>query len=404
MASNVWKLYLYQLFLNLGFWWPIWVIYLQEELGLGLAEIGLLEVPFWLTMIALQIPVAAMADRFGRKPVLALGALTLAVAVALFGLARGLGLVLASYLFWGASLTMTIGPASAFLYDSLYSIGRQEEYRRLAGVSYAVVMGAALVAMLSGAPMAAALGLRFPIFLSAGTAALALVLSLTFREPTLALRSERPPSLLRVAREGLALAARRPTVRYAVLFYGVPSLASVAPIIYAQPFLVEHGVSLGQVGAWQAPLRLAGAMGALSAPAWGRALGSRVALKGLAAAAMASYGLLALWDSLAAGVAFLALNFAFAASQPLLTDYLHRRLPTEQRATVVSLTTLVYAAVMMSAAVGVGRVADAMSLRAAFALLALLAMAPGLALSLLWHRADAQEAVTAGPQRVATVG
>jgi len=93
-----------------------------------------------------------------------------------------------------------------------------------------------------------------------------------------------------------------------------------------------------------------------------------------------------------------------AASQPLLTDYLHRRLPTEQRATVVSLTTLVYAAVMMSAAVGVGRVADAMSLRAAFALLALLAVAPGLALSLLWHRADAQEAVTAGPQRVATVG
>ncbi len=401
MAANAWKLCLFQFFLNLGFWWPIWVIYLREELGLSLTEIGLLEIPFWVTMIALQVPVAALADRFGRKMVLALGAVTLAVAVTLFGLARGLDLLLVSYLFWGASLTMTTGPASAFLYDSLHAVGRQEHYQRLAGISYAMVMAAALVAMVSGAPMAAAWGLRFPIFLSAGTAALALAVSLAFQEPTTALMEERPPSLVRVAREGLSLAARRPTLRYALLFFGVLSLASVAPILYVQPFLVEHGVSLGQVGAWQAPLRLAGAMGALSAPLWGRALGQRPALQGMVLLAVGSYALLALWDSLGAGVAFLALNFVFAASQPLLTDYLHRRLPTGQRATVVSLTTLAYAVVMMCAAVGIGRVADASSLRAAFALLAMLAAGLGLPLSLLWQQAEARETAR---ERAAALG
>ena len=68
--ANIWKFYLYQFLLNFQLWWPIWVIYLTEERGLSLGQVTLIDVPFWGSIIALQIPAAAIADRWGRRPTL----------------------------------------------------------------------------------------------------------------------------------------------------------------------------------------------------------------------------------------------------------------------------------------------------------------------------------------------
>jgi predicted MFS family arabinose efflux permease len=71
-------------------------------------------------------------------------------------------------------------------------------------------------------------------------------------------------------------------------------------------------------------------------------------------------------------------------SQPVLTDYVNRRVPSEQRATVVSLTNLVRSFVLIPSAPLMGILADEVSFTAPFWAGAILVAALGLPLLALW--------------------
>src|SRR5205809_7527605 len=119
MQRNVTRYYLYNFFLNFQLWWPIWIIYLKEERGLSQTQVTLIDVPFWLSIVLLQIPAAAIADRWGRKPTLIASASAFVIAISLFGLAATFPLLLAAYLIWGAAFSLLNRSESAFLYDTL---------------------------------------------------------------------------------------------------------------------------------------------------------------------------------------------------------------------------------------------------------------------------------------------
>jgi len=191
LQANIWKFYLFQFLLNFQLWWPIWVLYLTEKRGFTLGQVTLIDVPFWMSIIALQVPAAAIADRWGRKPTLMAAACALTAAVTLFGLASSFPLILASYLIWGIGFSLLFGTESAFLYDTLKALGREEDYPRVYGRAWGLVTAAALAGTLLGAPLAAATDLSFPIVLSGGLAFLAVLAAATFTEPAPEARSER---------------------------------------------------------------------------------------------------------------------------------------------------------------------------------------------------------------------
>ena len=90
----------------------------------------LVEVPHLLTVVVLQFRRPPWPTVGGRRPTLALGALLSAAGVTLFGLAGTYQLILFSYVVWGASFALMSGADSAFLYDSLKALGREDEYQR----------------------------------------------------------------------------------------------------------------------------------------------------------------------------------------------------------------------------------------------------------------------------------
>ena len=391
--ANIWKFYVHTFLLNFQLWYPIWIIYLQEERGLSLGQVTLVEVPHLLSIVVLQIPAAAIADRWGRRTSLALGALLTATGVTLFGLADTYLLILLSYLIWGAAFALMTGADSAFLYDSLKALGRQDEYQRIYGGAWAVLSAASLAGTLIGAPVAAATSLPFPIVLSGAIAALGVLAALTFTEP----RSSHDEARLpygEVIRESIRLAVHQPTVRYAILFFGILTIGGIAPIFFFQPFLVRHDIDLAQVGFWQTPTRLMGVLGALVAYRVVSGLGERATFLLLPLSLAASYALLGGWDSIYAQVAFPVMNLAAVVSRPVVTDYLNRRVPTSQRATVLSLTNLTYCLILIPLAPIVGFIADKWGLMAAFWTGAAITVA-GMVILPLWWQAMAKEELPA---------
>ena len=382
MQANIWKYYLFHFFLNFQLWWPIWVIYLTEKRGLTISQVTLIDVPFWASMLLLQVPAAAIADRYGRKPTLIAAAAAFATAITIFGLAASFWLILFSYLIWGIAFSLLFGTESAFIYDTLKSLGREDEYPRIYGRGWAVATTAAMGGTLLGAPVAAATDLSFPIVLSGAVSAAAILVALTFREPRL--ENRHTPTYGQILRDSAKLVRQRPAVRYGILFFGLVTVGSIAPVFFFQIFLVNHDIGLGQVGLWQTPTRLAGILGALAAALIISRLGERRTFYLMPAALAGSYALLALWDSVYAQVVFPVMNFVIVLSQPTITTYLNQRVPSEQRATVISLTNLVRSLILIPSAPLLGLLADRVSLSAACWAGGIIIAILGLPLLLLW--------------------
>jgi MFS family permease len=382
LEGNIRKYYIFHLFLNLQLWWPIWIIYLTEMRGLSLAQVTLIDVPFWLCIIFLQVPGAALADRFGRKPVLFSSALFFAVAIIAFGLASNFWLLLLSYLIWGVGFSMLWGVESAFLYDSLKALGRESEYPRIYGRGWAIAMAAQVAGTLLGAPLADATDLQVPILVSGVIASFAAITALWFVEPLT--KPTHHPAYGEIIADSARLVRGHPDVRYAILFFGVLTIGSVAVVFFFQPFLVDHDVDVGAVGIWQTPMRIAGIVAALVAHRLMTDLGERRTFYLMPAMIIAGYLVLATWDSVYAQIAFPLINFAVILSQPTVTDYLNRRVPTERRATTVSLTNLVRSAVLVPVAPLLGLLADEVSPEAAYFAGAALVAALAVPLFALW--------------------
>ena len=399
LEANIWKNYLFHFFLNLQLWWPIWVIYVTEERGLTLGQVTLIDIPFWTSIILLQVPAAAIADRWGRKPTLVAAAAALSLAITVFGLATGFWLLLLSYLIWGVGFALLSGTESAFLYDTLKSVGREYEYAAVYGRAWALAAFAMLAGTLLGAPLAEATSLSFPIVLSGAIGGLAVITALFFVEPRE--HAAALPSYGDIIRESARIVRDRPAVRYSLLFFGLVTIGSIGPIFFFQPFLREHDIDVGQVGLWQTPMRIAAIAAAAAAGHILERFGERTAFFSMPAAIVASYALLALWDSTYAQAAFPVLNFVVVLSQPAITGYLNRRVPSEQRATVVSLTNLVRSLVLIPSAPLMGVLAEE-SLMAAFAAGAGIVLVAGAPLLLVWspYLRGAQARGRAEPERL----
>ncbi len=384
MQANVWKYYAFHLFLNLQLWFPIWIIYLTRERGFTLAEVTLIDIPFWLCIILLQIPSAALADRFGRKPVLIGAALCFTIAVTFFGIAVTFWQVLLVYLVWGIGFSMLWGTESAFIFDSLKAMGREEEYTRIYGRGWAVATTAQVAGTLLGAPLAEATDLQTPIIISGALAFGAFLVALTFQEPHVLDAGRKLPTYGAIIGQSARLVRDQPAVRYSILFFGVITIGSIAVVFFFQPFLEKHEVDLGQVGVWQTPMRLAGIVAALAAHRLIRDLGERRLFYLMPIVVVGGYVMLASWDSVYAQLAFPLINFVVILSQPTVTDYLNKRVPSEQRATVVSLTNLIRSAVLIPSAPLLGLLADEASDAAAYWAGGIIVAAAALPLMLLW--------------------
>ncbi|HEX5906921.1 MAG TPA: MFS transporter, partial [Propionibacteriaceae bacterium] len=363
--ANIWKIYVFRFFLNFQFWWPIWVIYLTDLRGLSFTQVAILEAPFFLSMVLIQVPAGIFADRHGRKLTMCIGTVLSAVSILAFGTANSYLLILGTYVVWAWSLAILQAADSAFMYDNLKALGEEDRFREVMGKSTAIFNMAIVASLLIGAPLADAIGLDRAVQLSALSSLVALGVGLTLREPARIAPAERP-AVRDFVRQTYVLGRSDVRIPLLMVLYGFLGVGSIATAVFFQPFLDGHGVSVGDVGYLQAPARVFGALGAISAFWLARKAGEMRSLYIIAGSATGAYVVLGLWDSIGAFVMFPVISMVSAASIPIVADMLNRRIPSEQRATVLSSGQLTLALVMAGFSPLLGSIADAYSLTVGF--------------------------------------
>jgi len=147
---------------------------------------ALTTIVYTVTLLALDIPGGLIADRFGRRKTIIMGAVLQAISVLIMGFSSTLPLFLVGVFAYGVYWALCNGAAQAMMYDHLAESGRHGEYAKQQGSAYAFTyLGAGIANVLSGI-IAHFWGLRMPYLLSAVPALVALLVALRLKETKIA--------------------------------------------------------------------------------------------------------------------------------------------------------------------------------------------------------------------------
>lgn len=166
-----------------------WVALLAAR-GFSVFEIGILESIFHVVSMCFEIPSGAVADAFGRKRTMAASEVLMILSI--------LGM-LCSGTFWtvavaigisALSYNMASGTREALAYDTLKENGQEQEYDRFASMEMVIYrLGSATAVFCAG--LALILGYRRAYLLDLGMRSVCLLLTLGLREPKLKEKEER---------------------------------------------------------------------------------------------------------------------------------------------------------------------------------------------------------------------
>ncbi|HKE01561.1 MAG TPA: MFS transporter [Planctomycetota bacterium] len=349
--------------------------FLVAERGLDLAGFAALQSVYYGTTLAAELPTGLLADRIGRRPVLALASISQATGFAVLARTTTFAGFAAAQVLLGLGQAMLSGTVSALLYDSLRAMRRESEYlacesraivARLAGTSAAFLLGGALAKHASLAATAWA---------SLAWTALALPIALAMREPRHVGAAPHPLATLRGTIRDVARSA---DLRWAAALFAVLFVALRAAFHLYGPGFERAGVrDYLSIGVVFAALNVVAAVSTRFAGRAAGAFGERRLLVGCLFALAATFAALAgtSWTPLVLAI-FFAQQVPFGLHFPVVASFVNHRAAADRRATTLSLFSLLGRASFALVFPLIGALAEARGLASALAATAALVALP----------------------------
>jgi len=242
-GRNINGYYTFHLFVNFAFWLPIYAVFFLTR-GLDYSAILILYAVDNAFQTALEIPSGMLADRWGRKPILMIGAIIQMAGYAMIAFGNHMAWYIAAMALHGTALAFLSGSDAAFIYDSLLAAGREKEFKRIEGRAYMYnLIGWGVGGLLGG--WLAVKNLSLPYILSALTSFLAFMVIATCIEPPRAKVRPTPTQLIKNA-WGTVRSNRR--VRAMIVFASLVFGFLLVSHKFSQPYLQRAGVDLGYFG------------------------------------------------------------------------------------------------------------------------------------------------------------
>jgi len=364
VGGNFWRVYLYKFLGEFYLIVPVLIPYYQAN-GLGRSSVFLIQACYTLAVLALEIPSGYLADVVGRRRTLIISAVFFPLGLAVYALGRSFAAFVAAELILASGNSLRSGCDSALLYDSLVELDRTDEYKRFEGRSFFFTrVGTASAAALGGA--LAVVALRLPFWVNVATGSLMLPVALSFVEPARTkLRAESPwRDILRISRWSI----RHQQLRFYILLAALMNSTGVLGIWTSFMYFQDVGIGLGWFGILFALFQLASALSSRRAHVVERALGLRRSLFLLPAVGV-SFIIIGFGRS-PAFIPFIILNAAlWGFSFPILMDGVNRLIPSDTRATVLSVGNMVGSLSIGLLGPLFGRLMDAVSVGPAYVFL-----------------------------------
>jgi MFS family permease len=333
IESNIWKFYIYKFLRECVFWIPIITLFWQDN-GLNLTQIMLLQSLFAAGVFILEIPTGAIADKVGRKFTLALSGLFSIAGFAVYAISGNFWQFLAAEMILAFAATFMSGADSAFIYDSLKQVKKEDQFKRVMGNAKSLAfLSAGISAIIGG--LIAAHNLRATFWLSVLAMFLMFLISLSFYEPKNYEKTKK--SYHRHIVESLKEAFNNKELLFLLLFYAFVSLFARINLWFYQPYMKDAGLALAFFGVVWAGFNIFAIIGSKSANKLESFLGEKTSLYLIAGSIAITTFIMGGYFAIIGLGLILVQQFIRGFNSPVLDAYTHKHLSSHNRATLMSI-------------------------------------------------------------------
>ncbi len=324
-----------------------WVVLLAAR-GFSLLEIGVAEGVFHIASLVMEVPSGALADVLGRKrAMLASFAMSMASSLLMI-VSQGLVGVCLALVFAAWSYNFASGAREALAYDSLKSCGQEDHYLRYSSLEMAVYrVGSALAILLTGLTLLLGYKIANLIDMLLGLVCIAILLPVNEieREAPKA-RVSIPRAAMDCFKESAHFLLRERHARRLMLANALLGASAILLSFFLQPRLQASNLPPTLLGPALFVISLGGALGArlaLRIAQWPLRAVMVLGVVGVAAGLM-----LGVVDNVLLMIVggFVACMFDDMA-QVRTDSRLNELFPSEQRATILSISSLLFSLIMI---------------------------------------------------------
>lgn len=342
----------------------IWVLYLVFK-GLPLWQIGLLEGAFHIVSFLSEIPTGAAADLLGRKKVMLLSRICHAVSAIIILFASDFWHFAIGFVFsaWGYNLIS--GSEEALVYDTLKIMGKEDRYLMVSGrleILFNIAQG--IATFVGGVLVQKSFYYCYAVVVV--ICLVTLIPGFLLKEPELIkLKNKEKITFLKHFKNSFKIIKENPRVVKILISYSFIFTFYMIVYYYGQEYLSEIGLNKLQISIVMLISGIASCLGAIACKL---AVNRFKKHTQLVAAILISLGILGLVvGRIEIAIAcFGIMGFANTLLYPLQSDELNRLIPSDQRATILSVNSMCFSSFMLILFPIVGGIADLLGLKVAF--------------------------------------
>ncbi len=317
----------------------VWMLFLSFR-GLGLVEIGLVESAYQLAMLVFGVPAGAIADLIGRKVCLVLSVVAKIAGYTLILSSHGTVGFAAGFVLGAISTVLYQGASESLTYDSCKIAGLQGSYKKIYGNILALAFVSAAIGLAAGG-LIASFSYEWVYYASIAVLLCALVPAALFTETRGVADSadgavgKRRPSVTALFSKTVRLIADNPLILYLLILSASITVVDMTIYMYCQKYFEGMSIPLYLIGIIFCVDSVCAAIGARYAYALERFRNRDVILL-IPAVIVAMYILLALINGPIVVLMLWIATVFVVGFWPILSDLINTRVPTENRATVLS--------------------------------------------------------------------
>lgn len=368
LSRNIPLFYVYQFLSSFVLDRGIWMLFLVYR-GLSLTEVGLLETFYHFFVFFFEVPTGYVADRFGKRKSMLIAEALGVVAAILLVVGTGYPMLFVGFLVGAFAGTFKSGASSALVYETLKSLGKEARFKRMTSHLSSIL----LVALgFSGAAGGALADIHWEwvymgkIVLHLLT--LAVIMALI--DPEYLGRGD--DSVNTVSAKASFSKQIKESCRFMSRNHAFLSLAVYAGILYSMAWSIgfysqvlfqQAGYNNRLIGVFNGLETWIGASVAAIAYVGERWLGKKGTLLLASIGFVLGFiGLAYHWNPVSLVVFFLTLSLLVSFIEPLVEAYLNELIPSEMRATLLSVSNMMISTGMMVVFPIIGFVADRVGL------------------------------------------
>jgi len=363
--------YLHTFFRNLNFTQAIWLLFLASR-GFSLFEIGIFEMIFHITSLSMEVPTGMIADLFGRKFSRILGVLSYIVYIFIMIYSQNIILVGIGFVFCGLSYTLESGSGEALVYDSLQLMNQEDKFMKVNGRKEVIYQLVSSLSFFVGGYIA-----MVSYDLSFLTTLVAMLIALTIivlMKETPIIKSEIKKSFMILMSEQYKKTYQTAVENKRIMFLIIIGSMVAAPVtsifFYFQNHLDLLGYDKGEIGLLLGAHALFAAIGGASAYKLEKKYNEKKILYFIPLLMVVLFWLV-LIDSIVF-IPFVLLGFFDSIFYVVLNDYVNKIIPSELRASILSVFGLVFSVIMIFIFPLIGFIGEYVNLKTSFLILAII--------------------------------